>query len=116
MVGAIAPVSLEMRTPAEASAPLHQSVLLSRMDRCNQLQDHLAQAQRELAEVAARIERQKALIRKLERGGQDTAHAAFLLQQSLGLKALNEAHRARLQRELESLGSSRVQAGHASSS
>ena len=80
------------------------------MDRCNQLQDHLAQAQRELAEVAARIERQKALIRKLERGGQDTAHAAFLLQQSLGLKALNEAHRARLQRELESLGSSRVQA------
>ena len=56
------------------------------MDRCNQLQDHLAQAQRELAEVAARIERQKALIRKLERGGQDTAHAVFLLQQSLGLK------------------------------
>ena len=54
--------------------------------------------------MAARIERQKALIRKLERGRQDTAHAAFLLQQSLGLKALNEAHRARLQRELESLG------------
>ncbi len=50
------------------------------------LQDHLAQAERELAEVAARIERQKALIRKLERGGQDTAHAAFLLHQSLGLK------------------------------
>ena len=57
-----------------------------------------------MAEVAARIERHKALIRKLERGGQDTAHAAFLLHQSLGLKALNEAHRARLQRELGSVG------------
>ena len=68
------------------------------------LQDHLAQAESELAEVTARIERQKALIRKLERGGQDTAHAAFLLHQSLGLKALNEAHRARLQRELGSVG------------
>lgn len=64
------------------------------------LQDHLAQAERQLAEVAARIEGQKAFIRSLERRGQDTAHAAFLLQQSLGFKALNETHRDRLQREL----------------
>ena len=51
------------------------------------LQVHLAQAHRELAEVAARIERQKALIWKLERRGQDTIHATFLLHQSLGMRA-----------------------------
>jgi hypothetical protein len=63
----------------------------------------LAQTERQLAEVVTRLEKQKALIfRSLERRGEDTAHAAFLLRQSLGLKALNEAHRDQLQDQMAS--------------
>ena len=64
------------------------------------LNEQLVQAERQLAEVAVRIEKQKVLISRLEEGGLDTAHAAFLLQQSLGLQKLHEAYRDRLKREL----------------
>ena len=69
------------------------------MDR-QMLKDQLVQAERKLTEVAVRIEKQKALISRLEAGGHDSAHAAFLLQQSLGLQEMHEAHRDRLKREL----------------
>ncbi len=62
--------------------------------------DHIAEAERQLAELAARVERQRALVQGLEACGQETAHAAFLLQQAIGLKALHEAHRDWLKREL----------------
>src|SRR5918996_3566822 len=64
------------------------------------LLDHLAEAERQLAELAARVERQWALVQGLEAVGQETAHAAFLLQQAIGLKALHEALRDWLKREL----------------
>jgi hypothetical protein len=64
------------------------------------LMAHLAQADRQLAELAVRIEQQKAVIARLDTGGQNTAHAAFLLQQALGLQELHQAHRDRLKREL----------------
>ena len=64
------------------------------------LESHLGEAEHQLAELAARVERQKGLVQGLEAGGQDTAHAAFLLQQAIGLKALHEAHRDWVKREL----------------
>ena len=64
------------------------------------LESHLAEAEQRLAELAARVERQRALVQSLEAGGQDTAHVAFLLQQAIGLKALHEAHRDWVKREL----------------
>jgi hypothetical protein len=69
------------------------------MDR-QMLKDHLAQIERQLAEVALRIEKQKALISRLEAAGHDTAQATFLLQQALGLHALHQTHRDRLKRSL----------------
>ena len=62
--------------------------------------DHLVQADRQLAELAVRIQQQKAVIARLERSGQNTEHAVFLLQQALGLQELHQAHRDRLKREL----------------
>ena len=64
------------------------------------LESHLAEAEHQLAELAARVERQKGLVQRLEAGGQYTAHATFLLQQAIGLKALHEAHRDWVKREL----------------
>jgi CelD/BcsL family acetyltransferase involved in cellulose biosynthesis len=64
------------------------------------IRDELARIERELVEVAARIEKQKAALSRLEATGENTAHASFLLEQSLGWQRLNEAHRARLKREL----------------
>ena len=64
------------------------------------IRDELVRTERELAEVAARIQKQKAVLSRLEAMGENTAHAAFLLEQSLGWQRLNEAHQARLKREL----------------
>ena len=64
------------------------------------IRDELARTERQLAEVAARIQKQKAVLSRLEAMGENTAHAAFLLEQSLGWQRLNEAHKARLKREL----------------
>jgi hypothetical protein len=64
------------------------------------LKDHLGQADRQLAELAVRIEQQKTHIARLEAGGQDTAHASFLLQQARGLQRLHQTHRDWLKREL----------------
>ena len=64
------------------------------------LKDHLGQADRQLAELAVRIEQQKAHITRLEAGHQDSAHAAFLLQQARGLHGLHQTHRDWLKREL----------------
>jgi hypothetical protein len=62
--------------------------------------DELARTERQLVEIADHIEKQKAVLSRLEGRGENTAHAAFLLEQSLGWQKLNEAHRARLKREL----------------
>jgi hypothetical protein len=64
------------------------------------IRDELARTERQLAEVEARIEKQKVVLNRLEAAGENTAHASFLLEQSLGLHSLNEAHRERLKREL----------------
>jgi hypothetical protein len=70
-----------------------------RVDR-QAIRDELARTERQLVEVAARIEKQKAVLSRLEAEGESTAHASFLLEQCLGWQRLNEAHRARLKREL----------------
>ena len=62
--------------------------------------EELARTERQLVEVAARIQKHKAVLSRLETMGENTAHASFLLEQSLGWQKLNEAHRARLKREL----------------
>jgi hypothetical protein len=62
--------------------------------------NELARTERQLVEVAARIEKQKAVLSRLQAMGENTAHASFLLEQSLGWQKLNETHRARLKREL----------------
>jgi hypothetical protein len=64
------------------------------------IRGELARTERQLVEVAARVEKQKAVIRCLEAKAENTAHAAFLLEQSLGWQKLNEAHRERLKHEL----------------
>jgi hypothetical protein len=64
------------------------------------IRDELARTERELVEVAARIEKQKAALSRLQSTGENTAHASFLLEQSLGWQKLNEAHLARLKRGL----------------
>jgi len=63
--------------------------------------DDLERTERQLVEIAARIQKQKVVLARLEAAGENTAHAAFLLEQSFGWQKLNEAHRARLKRELE---------------
>jgi hypothetical protein len=68
------------------------------------IRDELARTERQLAEVAARIEKQKLVLNRLEAAGENTAHAAFLLEQWLGCRKLNEAHQARLKRELVLVG------------
>ena len=70
------------------------------MDR-QKITDGLERTERQLVEIAARIRKQKVVLARLEAAGENTAHAAFLLEQSLGWQKLNEAHRARLKRELE---------------
>ena len=65
------------------------------------LKNHLAEVERQLAELAVRIEKQRALLRRLEASRRDTAAATFLLEQALGLQKLHESHRERLTRELE---------------
>jgi hypothetical protein len=64
------------------------------------IRDELARTERQLAEVAARIQKQRRVLSRLEAAGENTAHAAFLLEQSLGWQKLNEAHLARLKRGL----------------
>ena len=69
------------------------------MDR-QAITDDLERTERQLVEVAARIEKQKAVLSRLEAMGENTAHASFLLEQSLGWQKLTETHRERLKREL----------------
>ena len=69
------------------------------MDR-QKITDGLERTERQLVEIAARIRKQKMVLARLEAAGENTAHAAFLLEQSLGWQKLNEAHRARLERDL----------------
>jgi hypothetical protein len=64
------------------------------------IRDELARTERQLAELAARIEKHKTVLDRLEATGENTARASFLLEQSLGLQRLNEAYRERLKREL----------------
>ena len=66
----------------------------------HRLTDELGRTERQLVEVAARIEKHKALVSRLETMGENTAHASFLLEQALGWQKVNEAHRERLKREL----------------
>jgi len=73
--------------------------LRCRVDR-QAIRDELVWTERQLAEVEARIEKQKAVLNRLEAAGENTAHASFLLEQSLGWQKLNETHRERLKREL----------------
>jgi hypothetical protein len=64
------------------------------------LKDELARTERQLAEVAARIEKHRAMLSRLEKMGENTAHASFLLEQALGWQRVNEAHQERLKRQL----------------
>jgi hypothetical protein len=70
-----------------------------RVDR-QAIREELARTEHQLVDVAARIEKQKAVINRLEAMGESTAYAAFLLEQALGWQRVNEAHRTRLKREL----------------
>jgi hypothetical protein len=64
------------------------------------IREELARTERQLVDIETRIEKQKAALSRLEAMGENTAHAAFLLEQAIGWQRLNEAYRARLKREL----------------
>ncbi len=50
------------------------------------IRDELARTERQLAEIAARIDKQRTVLGHLEAEGENTAHASFLLEQSLAGK------------------------------
>ena len=64
------------------------------------LQEHLAQAERHVADGAAIIDRQKSLILELERDGHDTSRSRALLCQFEEIQQLHVADRDRLKTEL----------------
>ena len=64
------------------------------------LLEHLALAERHIAEGAAIIERQKSLILELERDGHDTCKSRALLQQFEEIQQLHISDRVRLVAEL----------------
>jgi hypothetical protein len=53
--------------------------LRCRVDR-QEIRDELVWTERQLAEVEARIEKQKAVLNRLEAAGENTAPASFLLE------------------------------------
>ena len=69
------------------------------MDRAIQL-EHLAEAERHIAEGKARIVKQRAIIADLERDGHDTTQAYALLRTFLKTQAGHEEHRKSILDEL----------------
>jgi hypothetical protein len=65
--------------------------------------DHLALAERHIAQGKITIERQQTLIAELEQGGHDTTLSRELLSQFLLTQMSHEEDRKRLQRELAKL-------------
>jgi len=65
------------------------------------LSEHLAQAERQVAEGVLRIARQREVVADLERTGLDTKEARTLLAELQSLQALHVADRDRLKQELE---------------
>lgn len=64
------------------------------------LLDHLAQAERHIADGTAIIDKQKLLVLELERDGHDTSRSRDLLHQFEELQELHIADRERLIAEL----------------
>jgi hypothetical protein len=64
------------------------------------LQDHLAQAERHVAEGEGHLSRQREIVTKLERDGHDSVSARATLAQFEELQAMHIADRDRLLREL----------------
>ena len=62
--------------------------------------DHLALAERHIAQGKITIERQQTLIAELEQGGHDTTLSRELLSQFLLTQTSHEEDRTRLRREL----------------
>ena len=73
------------------------------MDR-HMVLDHLALAERHIAEGKIIIDRQRNLIAHLEQGGHDTALSRELLSQFFHTQKSHEEDRERLRRELAKLG------------
>jgi hypothetical protein len=69
--------------------------------------DHLALAERHIAEGEITIERQQTLIANLEQGGHDTTLPQELLSQFLDTQRSHEEDRERLRRELAQLDAKR---------
>jgi hypothetical protein len=67
------------------------------------LMDHLAQAERHVAQGEAIIERQLSLVAELARDGHDTEEARALLTTFRQIQKLSEQDHARLKRELREL-------------
>jgi hypothetical protein len=63
--------------------------------------DHLAQAERHVAEGKEHLDRQRQILAELQRDGHDTAEAKKLLATFEALQAQHVADCARLRRELE---------------
>ena len=72
------------------------------MDR-TMLLDHLAQAERHVAQGDGHILRQRALIDRLHRDGHETSVAEDLLRRFEEIQRMHIADRDRLRRELEAL-------------
>jgi hypothetical protein len=77
-------------------------VLGCTMDR-QMVLDHLALAERHIAEDKIAIERQQTLIAELEQGGHDTTMSRQLLSQFFHSQKMHEEHRNRLRRDLAKL-------------
>jgi len=69
--------------------------------------DHLALAERHIAEGKLIIDRQQTLIAELEQGGHDTTLSRELLSQFLLTQTRHEEDRQRLRRELAKLHAER---------
>ena len=63
-------------------------------------QQHLAQAERHVAQGDVIVARQRELVSRLERAGLDTKAASLLLRQFEISQALHVAHRNRRRKEL----------------
>ena len=68
------------------------------MDR-QMLAEHIAIAERHVADGRARAKRQRARLAKLERRGHETQHAESLLNIFIDLQTANVAHRDRLREQ-----------------
>ena len=75
------------------------------------LKQHLARAERHLAEGQAHIEKQRAIIATLEQRGQDAGMARELLANLLRTQELHEQNREQILRELGEASSELRDAG-----